>query len=418
MREGDTRSRAEADTELADGGIAIGPYRLAQRIGEGGMGVVYRARDVRTSAAVAVKILKDKSPDLVRRFLREARIVASLEHPNIVAVHDVLEREGEPPAIVMELLEGDSLANRLARSSRLSTEEVAPIVIAIAQAIHAAHERGVIHRDLKPDNVFLAKTAVKVLDFGIAKLTQADDAIASTNGTLTRTGALLGTPHYMAPEVIFGEDDIDARADIWSLGVILYQALSGTRPFDGDNAGQVFKAIALDPYVPIATRVPLVPPSVASLIDRMLAHARAERVSDLTEVVRVFEPFTGDEPLVPGSRPHRSISRRAIVVSCVLAMGAIGVFAWVAPRRSASNEGVPTDATSVAPTSNPIPAISVSPTSSVAQLTPSSISTGPASHPPHIRAPSQKLPSASVAPVVTAPPTPRHRSGDLRPEEL
>src|SRR5690606_26612266 len=172
---------------------------------------------------------------------------------------------------------GESLGARLARAGRLEPAFACRVFSSVVAAVRAAHERGVVHRDLKPDNIFLCEDGtVKVLDFGIARETfdAADPAI--TAEALTDTGQSLGTPQYMAPEQIFGEKDVDARADVWALGVILYQALSGKRPFDGANPGQVFKAIALDPPVPLAERARDAPRVLADLVARMLVHARAD----------------------------------------------------------------------------------------------------------------------------------------------
>ncbi|MGC4079503.1 MAG: serine/threonine-protein kinase [Rubrivivax sp.] len=408
----------DADTELSARGVDLGPFVLEDRIGVGGMGAVFRARDRRSGERVAVKILREKKPELVRRFAREARIAASLRHPNVVVVHEILTPEAGAPAIVMELLEGESLAARLAREEKLAASALVPIARAIADAVNAAHARGVIHRDLKPDNVFLVKgDVVKVLDFGIAKLT-APSAPTQTGAPLTETGEILGTPQYMAPEVIFGEAEIDARADVWSLGVIMYEALAGARPFDGENAGQVFKAIALDPHVPLEERAPDAPLALSRLVERMLAHSRAERVASLDEVARALSELDAHEPArartepPPRPRPYGALAAVACAGVAAVAL-AFALNAKPAPPAVASAVVASAPAEPSEPASPPS-ASSAPPIASVAAS---------AAHrsAPRVLAPS---PRSSLAPTPPPPsassasPAPRHRSGDLKPEEL
>ena len=282
---------------FAPGTLVGGAYRVEERIGGGGMGAVYRARRMSDGQAVAMKIVRDTTPELVARLEREARLTGSLDHPNLVRVHDVLRMEDGSPVVVMELLHGETLGQRLRHAAPLSVGETARIGLGIAAALEAAHAQAIVHRDLKPDNVFLTSVDghpfVKVLDFGIAKTTGAVvlDGLASLE---TRTGQILGTPQYMAPEQIFGENDVDHRADLWALGVVLYESLSGTRPFDGANVGQVFKAIALDPPVPLGERRAGLPAPIVDLVTRLLAHARDARVSRIAEVRDVLAPFATD----------------------------------------------------------------------------------------------------------------------------
>ena len=255
--------------ELETGAVVAKHYVIVSLLGQGGMGAVYRARDQRDDSLRAVKVLREVRGDLAARFLREARIASALSHPNIAKVKEVLELDDGTPAMVMELLQGESLGARIARSGKLDAAFIGRVFLSVVAGLKAAHERGVVHRDLKPDNIFLCEDGtVKVLDFGIARVTfdAADPAI--TAEALTDTGQILGTPQYMAPEQIFGEKDVDARADVWALGVILYQALAGARPFDGTNPGQVFKAIALDPPTPLDERVPNAPRALVDLARR------------------------------------------------------------------------------------------------------------------------------------------------------
>jgi serine/threonine-protein kinase len=252
-------------------------YVLERAIGEGGMGVVWAGRELSTGAQVALKFLKGVGHERVARVLREARIAASLEHPGIVAVLEILTSESDAslasPVIVMELLSGESLAKRLRSRGPMTLAEVAAIAVPVMEAVAAVHSAGVVHRDLKPENVFLVTggdSSVKVLDFGLAKRTRLDMATISSQPELTHTGALIGTPHYMAPEQIFGEKTVDARADVWALGVMLYECLAGKRPIVGDNFGQVIKNVTMGSIAPLVSIVD-VPDDVSQLVERMLA---------------------------------------------------------------------------------------------------------------------------------------------------
>jgi hypothetical protein len=221
-----------------------------------------------------------------------------------VQVHDVLELDDGAPAMVMELLVGETLAERLSRERVMSLAVLARIMVQVCSAVGSAHALGIVHRDLKPENIFLIEAAdgwaVKVLDFGIAKLTASEGAAART-GAITGTGAILGTPYYMAPEQLFGEGDVDHRADIWALGIILYEVLAGVRPTRGKNLGQTYKVIMTDAIVPLRQRAPNVPAPLIDLVDRMLSRDRAKRPADLSAVLRVLASYaSGASTIVPG----------------------------------------------------------------------------------------------------------------------
>jgi len=217
-------------------GVRLGPYEIVAPIGAGGMGEVYRARDTRLGRDVAVKVLGDRVLDnasSILRFQQAARLAGSLNHPNVVSVHDVGEHEGRP-FIVTELLHGQSL-RQLLEGGPLPASQAAGIALQIARGLAAAHEAGIVHRDLKPDNIFLAalgdgRIEPMVLDFGIAKLPVLEGDATQT-GTRTETGSVLGTPYYMSPEQLFGERNVDARADVWAMGVILFAHGSGSSRF-------------------------------------------------------------------------------------------------------------------------------------------------------------------------------------------
>ncbi len=325
------------------------------------MGVVWAAEHLVTGKSVALKLLKSRDVTSVRRFLREAKIAGTLAHPGIVAVHDVLQLDDGTPALVMDLLEGESLAQRIAAAGRLPADEVARMLLPVVDAVAAAHARGVVHRDLKPENVHLSprgdRTHVTVLDFGIAKVLEPEAR------AVTQTGAVLGTPHYMAPEQVFGDRTVDGAVDVWSLGVILYEALSGQRPFEGENYGQVFKAVALGE----APRLPAeVDQRLAGLVARMLERDRDAR-PPLSEVRAVLAKVGGasaldSRPTLPpfSSAPAAPSGRGGRLVA-VGALGALALtgFLLVRPRLAAR----PVAPTPAAPVVTVAPLVSVSATS-------------------------------------------------------
>ena len=223
-------------------GQTLGNYQITSVIGEGGMGTVYLGEHRTLRRKAAVKVLKRQfaaDANMVKRFVEEARAASAVAHPNIVDIHDVGTLVDGLPFMLMEYLAGESLGRRLARVGRLSPSEARSIVIQASSALEAVHDRGVVHRDLKPDNLFLVPDSlvpggerVKVLDFGVAKL-RGD---LSGGGVQTRSGTLLGTPHYMSPEQCRGLNDlIDSRTDIYALGVILYEMLCGETPFQAPS---------------------------------------------------------------------------------------------------------------------------------------------------------------------------------------
>jgi eukaryotic-like serine/threonine-protein kinase len=301
--------RSNVGIELASGAIVAERYRLVRPLGEGGMGVVWAGARIDTEEGVALKFVKETSndPELFRRLLREARAACAVHHPNVVQVHEVLELEDGRPALVMEVLEGESLGERLSREGELDVAETARILLPVVSAVGAAHSLGIVHRDLKPENIFLARDhrgeLVKVLDFGIAKLTAVDGATLESAG-LTRTGALLGTPYYMAPEQVFGETDIDHRADIWALGMILYRCLSGILPTERENLGQVLKVIVTRSIWPLADAAPNLPRPLTDLVDRMLSKDRDRRPRDLREVAAVLGDLAPTLQLIEFGAPN------------------------------------------------------------------------------------------------------------------
>jgi eukaryotic-like serine/threonine-protein kinase len=233
-------------------------YRLLEKLGEGGMGSVWRAQHLNLGTLVAIKLMSPAvaaHPEGLARFRREAQAAASLQSPNIVSVFD-FGVDGDTPYIAMELLRGESLAQRLAQKGALTLGDTATILMQVARAVGKAHDAGVVHRDLKPDNVFLVPgeegEIAKVLDFGIAK--RLDTLSSHTSGAATRTGTVMGTPYYMSPEQVSGKRELDHRADIWAFGVIGYECVTGKKPFYDDNLGALVLAICVEP-LPVPSRV-------------------------------------------------------------------------------------------------------------------------------------------------------------------
>src|SRR5712692_5231420 len=233
-------------------GSKLGPYEIVAPLGAGGMGEVYRGRDPRLGRNVALKVLPAalaQDGDRMARFQREAQVLASLNHPNIAAIHGLEEVSGVR-ALVMELVEGPTLAERI-KSGPIQLEEALPIAGQIAEALEAAHERGIVHRDLKPANVKVTpEGTVKVLDFGLAKAldTEVSAANISNSPTLTaatQAGVILGTAAYMSPEQARGKR-VDKRADIWAFGCLLYEMLTGKRAFEGQAVSETLATVIRD----------------------------------------------------------------------------------------------------------------------------------------------------------------------------
>jgi Tol biopolymer transport system component len=278
-------------------GTKLGPYEIVAPLGAGGMGEVYRARDPRLERSVAIKVLPAHlagRPDASERFEREARTISSLNHPNICQLHDVGQQEGVR-YLVMELLEGETLAERLGRGP-LPLEQVPRYGAEIAEGLHAAHLRGVIHRDLKPGNVMLTKAGAKLMDFGLAKAMIQPNPVSELTATLTSShpspltqqGTIVGTFQYMAPEQLEGKE-ADARSDIFSLGAVLYEMISGKRAFEGKTLVSVAASILEKEPEPIRTLEPLTPPALERALKKCLSKdpdARWQSAADLASELR------------------------------------------------------------------------------------------------------------------------------------
>ncbi|MCC6554791.1 MAG: serine/threonine protein kinase [Polyangiaceae bacterium] len=277
--------------ELIEGRVIAGKFRLERRIGQGAMGEVWGARHLALDAPVALKFMSPElvaSAQAVARFEREAVAAARLRSPHVVQVLDHGVDEGTP-FIAMEWLEGEDLAHRLRRLGRLSLREASAVATQVAKALSAAQREGIVHRDLKPSNVFLASVhgeeIVKLLDFGVAKVRSPD---GEPSAAATATGALVGTPHYMSPEQIKGSKDVDHRSDVWSLGVILYHAITGRMPFTGDTMGDVLVKVCTQPLEPPTCVVFDLAPAVDWFFQRACARDPAQRYQTATELAAAF----------------------------------------------------------------------------------------------------------------------------------
>jgi serine/threonine protein kinase len=326
-------------------GTRLGPYEILSPLGAGGMGEVYRARDTKLDRDVAIKVLPEAfaaDPDRIARFQREARTLASLNHPNIAIIHG-LEQAGDVHALVMELVEGDDLSQRIARGP-IPLDEALPIARQMCEALEAAHELGIIHRDLKPANIKVTPDGVvKVLDFGLAKLTEASTgtggspAALSMSPTLslhaTMSGVILGTAAYMSPEQARGKT-VDKRADIWAFGAVLYEMLTGRRAFDDEDVSMTLSKV-LQREPDFDALPPTVPARVSQALRVCLRKDPKQRAGDIRDVRLALEgafetTVPGTAAPAPAIQP-RPLWRRAlpVVAAAVVASALVGAAAWM-----------------------------------------------------------------------------------------
>jgi serine/threonine protein kinase/Tol biopolymer transport system component len=325
-------------------GTRLGPYEILAKLGEGGMGEVYRATDTNLKRQVAIKVLPESvvgDAERLARFQREAEVLAALNHPNIAAIYG-LERSGGTSALVMELVEGPTLADRIASGAsaghaKMPLDEALPIARQIAEALGAAHEQGIVHRDLKPANVKVRDDGtVKVLDFGLAKALDTDRASAPadasmsptiTSPAMTQAGIILGTAAYMSPEQARGRR-VDKRADIWAFGCVLYEMLAGTRPFQGDDLTETLASVVKDQ--PDLSRVPS---TVRRLLAKCLEKDPARRLRDLGDAWDLLDdPARLPAPAAPPA-PVRARWPLALGVGVAAAAVAFGA-AWTVFSRT------------------------------------------------------------------------------------
>jgi eukaryotic-like serine/threonine-protein kinase len=311
------------------GVVIAGRYRLLAPLGRGGMGVVWQAEHLSLRSAVAIKLMNERAAAgsvAGERFLREARAVAALASPHVVQIVD-FGVEGDTPYLVMEMLQGETLAARLRRQGRLEPQLLLQVVTEVARALQRAHQAGVVHRDLKPDNVFLVRDieheVVKVLDFGVAKVSTQDTP------QLTQSGAVLGTPHYMSPEQARGRREVDHRTDLWALAIIAYECVTGRRPFESDVLGDLLVKICTESVSPPSSVAP-VPAGFDAWFARATERQPDARFQSALEMADAFRALCAP----PASLPPPSLS--TALPGAVSARGA----AVTPPVRRGSGAGV------------------------------------------------------------------------------
>jgi hypothetical protein len=282
---------------LSTGDIIDGKYRIVRLIGEGGMGAVYEAENMRIHRKVAIKVLHSgvaQTGEAVSRFEREAQAAGRIGSEHIVEVLDLGNLPSGDRYMVMEFMDGDALSGRIRTRVRLTPSEIYPIMHQLLEALAAAHGAGIIHRDLKPDNVYLLKSRggkadfVKLLDFGISKFNQ----LSGDSGfSMTRTGAVMGTPYYMAPEQAKGARDLDHRVDLYAAGVILYEAITGEVPFNADTFNELLFKIVLEAAKPVEQVVPNMDPNFAAIVNKSMAREPSQRFQTAREFQQALEQW-------------------------------------------------------------------------------------------------------------------------------
>lgn len=346
---GDSEVLQEGAITPAEGqsllGKKVSHYRVLEVIGGGGMGLVYKAEDLKLGRQVALKFLPPElASDAValQRFEREARAASSFDHANICTVHAVDEYEGQP-FIVMQLLEGETLRDRLARLSAdhelLPLNELLSIGVQVCEGLQAAHDKGIVHRDIKPANIFITSGGqAKILDFGLAKLVGTHenqevaaafaaqvDGSASVETTLTRTGTAIGTAGYMSPEQV-RRDELDARTDIFSFGLVLYEMAAGQRAFTGDTAADVQNAILNDTPTPLRDLNSGIPDALPAVIDKALEKDRNRRYPSASLMRTELLCINADQHVHAPARPKRF--GRLLLASCAIAFSIVGALYW------------------------------------------------------------------------------------------
>ena len=294
-----SREPSEAETLPAQsriGQVIAEKYRIVRLLGRGGMGEVYEARHVVVGRRFALKFLHDhhaRGGDSLSRFLREAQAAGALDSEHIAAALDFDTAADGSPFLLMEYLAGESLAALLTREGRLPVPRAIAILIQVCTGLDVAHRAGIVHRDLKPDNLFVTQQPsgaelIKILDFGIAKLTE-----PGADGAITNSGAILGTPFYMAPEQARGEKTVDFRMDIYALGVIAYELLSGHKPHPGDGYNAILAHILTQPVASLTALRPGLEPGLVAVIERALASEPTRRQGSIAELRSELSPFAG-----------------------------------------------------------------------------------------------------------------------------
>ncbi|MDB4957830.1 MAG: protein kinase [Myxococcales bacterium] len=333
-----------ANTSHSAGDILAGKYQIERPLGQGGMGVVLAAKHLALGKLVAIKLMRAElvvDASAAQRFVREARAASCLRSEHIVRVIDLDTLEDGSPYIAMEYLEGEDLGALLQRCGRVGAREAATYVVQVCEALSEAHGAGIVHRDLKPANLFVTRRGdgspcMKVLDFGVSKIIAGGPFTDEL--TTTDTKALVGSPHYMAPEQLLSAKAVDPRTDIWALGCILFELVSGRNPFVGTALAQVLASILRDDIPPLRELCPDLPAGFAAVITRCLDKDPARRFQRVDEVSAALEPFVVDSaaPLVLAEPPaveRRSKARRwPLAIASLISILAISGFALIHHR--------------------------------------------------------------------------------------
>jgi serine/threonine protein kinase len=420
----ETGTRRERAAPLDAGDVVGGQYRIERLVGEGGMGRVYAATELATGKTVALKwMLADASDDRAAARLRREVRAGAIDHPNVVSVLD-LGHHGETPFIVMELLSGAPL-RAMIDGSPVEPAKLVRTLLPALEGIGAAHARGIVHRDLKPENVFVCTgkdgsyRGTKVLDFGISRL--AEDLHGTSS--LTRSGAIVGTPHYMSPEQLLGErDKIDARTDIYALGVILYEGLTGRLPYTAETVTALAVQIATVPLKRPSAIVPGLDAKLETVVMRALAREPVVRFQDIASLSRALEPFAL-EPEEQAGPPRRTrgwvVPLAVIVVACGLLLA--GIAAWSGTTRPSARDDDEVESPHArsappAPAASPAPEPRVTAPLEVAPSTADEPAPAPSPRATRHRALRPQPRSASSEPTAPAPTAAPRRAPGVRTE--
>jgi serine/threonine-protein kinase len=378
-----TRKPERGGLDALVGQVISGRYQVHELIGQGGMGAVYRGEQVHLRKRVAIKILQPgarRLPDLVARFEREAIAGAHVEHPNVVGATDFGQLEDQSYFLVLDFVEGTPLKEVTAKGP-LPIERALRIARQIASALEAVHEKGIVHRDLKPQNVMVqAQDHVKVLDFGLAKvpvekLSTASRAAAKPSPALTGVGTVMGTLGYMAPEAVKGMEAVDARADLYALGIMVYEMLTGLHPFDGDDGVTIFKRQRSEDPPPMRVRAPAVsvPPEVEAIAMRLIQRDPQSRYATATEVIAAIDAALADLgrpaaasmpmpappsaawPPAAATAPRAAAGWKRFAIPGVVALVAVAFAATLMILQSGKDDEAPKETSAaIAPTPEPV----------------------------------------------------------------